>query len=182
MRVAPRVLSIDLGTKNFCYCVYDGATSRIEAWERLTLPPKGKQLLIPRLAHFLHQFGREHAMLVDSATHVIVEQQMTSSMRIMEAILYAQYLGRSQSVNARTVKRYWREQHPDAWRAHPTHAAPTRDMTYRLGKQMAMRITRDHLLPLQDERWRALYESNKKKDDLADSLLQAVYYCRTWKQ
>lgn len=178
-----KILSVDLGTKNFCYCYYDGVADRVLRWERLELPARGKLLLIPRLASFLAAFREQHADMVAEATHVAIEQQMTSTMRIMEAVMYTQYLGKSQSLNPRMVKAYFRHEYPDMCETPlTTEARPSRNVEYRRGKKMAMAIARDRLLPLQDAVWQRQYADSTKKDDLADSLLQAVYLSRRVKE
>ncbi len=178
-----KVLSVDLGTKNFCFCYYDGVAERVLRWERLALPPRGKLLLIPRLAAFLSSFQTQYAEMVAEATHVAIEQQMTSTMRIMEAVMYTQYMGKSQSLNPRMVKAYFRHEYPDMCEPlSPTEARPSRNVEYRRGKKMAMLIARDRLLPLQDVAWQTLYAESSKQDDLADSLLQAVYLTRRVKE
>ena len=37
-----RVLSIDIGMKNFVFCDLEVESGRIVEWARLSLPPKGK--------------------------------------------------------------------------------------------------------------------------------------------
>lgn len=186
-----RILSVDLGTKNFSFCYLDGTTETILQWKRLSITSKrAGMLLIPRLASFLDGFAKEHKEMVEEATHVVIEQQMTSSMRIMEAVMYMQYLGKSQSLNARKVKAYWRNEYPDCIHVPkvrakdvgataPIAALPSsRSREYRLGKKLATNIVEQKFLPFQEEKWRQLYDSCDKKDDLADSLLQAVYAAR----
>merc|ERR1712065_81343 len=113
-----RILSIDVGMKNFCFCFYDVASQRILAWERLELPPKGKMLLIPRLVGFVHQFTEQPAAMASEATVVAIEQQMAASMRIMEAVLHSRFAGRAQSVNPRQVKNHFRALYPDDCPVH----------------------------------------------------------------
>jgi hypothetical protein len=94
--------------------------------------------------------------------------------RIMEAVLHSQFHGKIQSVNPGQVKRFLRVIYPDDCPTHKT-GKKSRSIDYRLGKKMAINITR-RLLPEQDAKWQMLFEESKKKDDFADSFLQAVYY------
>jgi hypothetical protein len=164
------VLSIDLGVKNFCYCFLDGVEERIVKWERLSVPQKkGHDLLIPRLVGFLERFRRDNAAMVLDASLVAIEMQMTSSLRIMvrsvacptassngppppstkEAVMYTQYLGKSQSFNARKVKAYWRDKYPDMVPEKLSANLGNRNIEYRLGKKMAVDIAEAKILPLQ---------------------------------
>ena len=94
-----RVLSIDIGMKNFVFCDLEVESGRIVEWARLSLPPKGKELLIPRLVGFVHSFSLSHPRAAREASVVAVEQQIAASMRIMEAVLHSQFHGRARSVN-----------------------------------------------------------------------------------
>lgn len=179
MKTGAKILSIDVGVKNFCYCFFDADSQNILEWTRLSLPPKGNTLLIPRLVKFLHDFEHLNQAMISSATHIAVEQQMTSSMRIMEAVLFSQYYGRAFSVNPRRVKKYWREQHPEECPVRTSTSPTTKSIEYRLGKRLAVSVAKNQVLPKMDAKWLDFFLKCPKKDDYADSLLQAVYVART---
>ena len=168
------VLSIDIGMKNFCYCLYSLSSGRILRWERLELPPKGKELLIPRLVSFVHQFKEQNEDMSRDASIVAIEQQIAASMRIMEAVLHSQFVGRAQSVNPRQVKRHFRALFPELVPEHRT-GKKSRSIDYALGKRLAVAVTKELLEREQDVRWAEFFANEKKKDDFADCFLQAKF-------
>lgn len=172
-----RVLSIDIGMSNFAFCYYDISSDSILEWRRLSLPEKGKMLLIPRLVGFVHDFKREHAVIAEEATLVAVEQQMTASMRIMEAVCHSLFAGKARSVNPRQVKRYYREQYPLLVPVHK-EGKTSRSIEYGMGKRLIVAVARDMLPTQTDPQWQQYFAGEKKKDDIADCFTQAVYVSR----
>lgn len=168
-----RILSIDIGMKNFCFCYYDSGTQEILEWTRLMLPPKDKQLLIPRLVSFVHAFTKEHSTVATEASVVAVEQQIAASMRIMEAVLHSQFVGRARSINPRQVKNHFRALYPDDIAVHKK-GLKSRSIDYVLGKKLAVAVS-SRLLEHQAPEWQDQFKLEPKKDDLADCFLQAVY-------
>jgi hypothetical protein len=102
--------------------------------------------------------------------------------------MYTQYLGRSQSFNPRKVKAYWREAYPDL--APSSSVRKHRSAEYREGKKLAVRrnccpckqvsscFGMHAALMRLPEHWREFFSRDDKRDDLADSLLQAIYVAR----
>jgi hypothetical protein len=169
-----RVLSIDIGMRNFAYCYYDLATEGILEWRVMSLPSKDKTLLIPRLVSFVHEFQKQNAVICAEARLVAVEQQMTASMRIMEAVCHSLFVGRARSVNPGQVKRYYREQYPLLVPAHKD-GKKTKSIDYQLGKRMIVNVAKQLLETQKDPQWAELFGAQKKKDDFADCFAQAVY-------
>ena len=139
-----RVLSIDIGMRNFAYCYYDLATERILEWRVMSLPPKDKTLLIPRLVGFVHEFQKQNAAICAEARLVAVEQQMTASMRILEAVCHSLFVGRARSVNPGQVKRFYREQYPLLVPAHKD-GKKSKSIDYVLGKRLMVAVAAELL-------------------------------------
>ena len=169
------VLSVDIGTRNFAFCLFDVDAKAIVDWQRISLPPKGKELLIPRLVSFVHGFCREHEAVARAASVVAVEQQMTASMRILEAVMHSQFVGRAVSVNPRTVKRFYRDAFPALVPAPVVDGARNKASEYRLGKKLMVNVATSLLEQEPDPKWLAMFAAQPKKDDFADCFAQAAY-------
>lgn len=172
-----RILSIDIGTRNTAFCYFDVESQKILEWQRLSLPEKdGKTLLIPRLVKFVHSFKTDNAGIAEEADLVAVEQQMAASMRIMEAVLHSQFVGRALSVNPGQVKRYCRATYPDLVAVHKL-GKKSKSIDYALNKKMMVSVATKELIS-QEERWVEMFRGEKKKDDFADAFVQALYVSR----
>jgi hypothetical protein len=169
-----RVLSIDIGMRNFAYCYYDLASESILDWRVMSLPPKDKTLLIPRLVSFVHEFQKQNATICAEARLVVIEQQMTASMRIMEAVCHSLFVGRARSVNPGQVKRYYRDKYPLLVPVHKD-GKKSKSIDYVLGKRLIVNVAKDLLKAQKNPQWGALFDTQKKKDDFADSYCQANY-------
>ncbi len=151
-------------------------TDCILEWKRIALPdPKAeKLLLIPRLVKFVHEFKHSNSVIAAEASVVAIEQQMAASMRIMEAVLHSQFVGRARSVNPGQVKRFYREMYPELVPAHKDNKK-TKSISYALGKRLMVGVAKQMLPQQKDPQWMELFSQSKKKDDFADCFCQAVY-------
>jgi hypothetical protein len=156
--------------------LFSSQSDSILEWRRIALPdPKAeKLLLIPRLVKFVHEFKSSNAAIADEATVVAVEQQMAASMRIMEAVLHSQFVGRARSVNPGQVKRFYRELYPELVPQHKDNKK-TKSISYALGKRLIVGVAKQLLPEQSNPVWAEMFAQSKKKDDFADCFCQAVY-------
>lgn len=170
------VAGIDIGIKNLAVCVFDCNTRRIMHWENYsvaaTTPYKMCQNLVSTLddVHF-EEFGVEKVM---------IEKQPPRGARAMQEIsqwVYCYFAIRGLDavfVNARTKFNHalGRE-----LRELLLLRVPRVDEDYRARKRLAVRVACEFLArnASQNEGAKRMFESMRKKDDLADSLM----YCLT---
>lgn len=100
---------------------------------------------------------------------------MAASMRIMEAVLHSQFVGRARSVNPGQVKRFYRELYPDLVPLPHKDNKKSKSITYAAGKRLIVGVAKQLLIDQSDPKWSALFTESKKKDDFADCFCQAVY-------
>ena len=53
-----------------------------------------------------------------------------------------------------------------------------KNYTYKERKDLGIQCTKDDIINTQDNKWIELFLQHKKKDDLADSFLQALWYIK----
>merc|ERR1712232_599180 len=178
-----KIFSIDVGTKNLAYCLYDPQVKRILQWE--SVAPAGiKTQIVHSSVSFLHQFRNDVDHLVQQADHVLIERQMASRMRIIEAVLYSLYFDKADLIAPRSVRAWMRSEYPDMVSPAPAVAAgkgtkkSNAMKEYRKGKQESVALAR--LLVQQQVEdgtsWLNVFQDTKKQDDLSDCFLQALYY------
>ena len=105
---------------------------------------------------------------------VIIEQQMTARMKCIQSML-AQYFIMTGVPHVEFIHAYRKLSH-----FHPSLEAPKtkrKKAGYKERKEAAIKNVRTLLHP--HKALYSLFQSHKKKDDMADSLLQGVYYAST---
>lgn len=165
------VISVDPGTKNLALCVleFDDACEnpRIIAWTTTALDgstPSGVVSTVERVLGGLEPC--EH-------TEVVIEKQPPKNAKMKTLQNYMEMLW--------TLRGAARVYVQDArlklnWAATTSHW-PRRDIpdwSYSVRKKLSVDVARSWLSETPD--WKEMFEASKKKDDLADALLQALAY------
>jgi hypothetical protein len=154
------ILSIDVGTKNLAMCVL-GHSNVIMNWEVSGVPTEGSTGLYECLFRHLE----ERPWVLEGTQTILIERQPEKNRRMksVENFLHAYFICKGKE----TI--LW-----DAKHKVPDVVGPGKAQ-YRKRKQTA--VTRCHeFLKETKSAFLETFENSKKKDDLADSLLQALSF------
>lgn len=155
-----KILSIDVGTKNLAFCLYDNTSKVIHNWDASGIPTESTLGLFPCLLKHLRSMP--WTLTTDI---VLIEKQPEHNKRMksVEHFLYSYFL-----ISNRNVQ-LW-----DARHKVPDIAGPGKAQ-YRKRKQAAIQRCETFLVETQSQ-FLSFFRESKKKDDLADTVLQAISY------
>ena len=158
------LLSIDCGIKNLAMCLIDPLTKKIHEWDVSGVPPNHADGIFPCLVRHLNE-----KPWVLGATTVIIEKQpdRNRSMKAVENLLHTYFLVKDP---ARPVV-IWDARHkiPDvAGAGKARYAQRKKTSIERARKFIAGDGPNKELVPF--------FDAHKKKDDLADTVMQALSF------
>jgi len=161
------ILSIDVGIKNLAMCLLDETTNHIDMWDVSGVPPESSDGLFLCLRNHL-----DAKPWVLTANTILIEKQpgKNKKMKSVENFLHAYFI--IKCPDSTTVIYDARHKVPDVCGAGKT--------LYRQRKNTA--ITRCGEFLDKDDinaEWREHFRKSKKKDDLADTVLQALSHVPT---
>lgn len=161
------IVSVDIGSKNFAYICFKNG--KIKNWELLNLNlPKN---YTPNV--FFAKFAKVSTKLnsfIGEKTVLLVERQMNNSPRgmhknvvvnlLVEAYLFSSFMPicKCLSISPEEVRKHFQLKRCEN------------------KKKSSIEKVIDYLESSKFASWLQFFNGNKKKDDLADSLLQAVYF------
>ena len=160
------ILSIDVGIRNLAMCLMDSdGTGLVHQWDVSGIPPKHEDGIFECLKNHL-----DDRPWILSATTVLIEKQpdKNRTMKSVENFLHAYCI--IMNAKAETIIYDARHKIPDV-------AGPGKAM-YRKRKQTSI----DRCRALLEEpgnvnaHWLSVFNASKKKDDLADTVMQALSY------
>jgi hypothetical protein len=158
------ILSIDVGIRNLAMCLIDDKDQCIKHWDVSGVPPEHKDGLYPSLRKHLD----ERTWVLDAKT-VLIEKQpgQNKKMKSVENFLHAYFVIKLPTQE--TIIYDARHKVPDV--AGPGKAR------YRQRKQTAITRCGEFLdNSLINSSWITHFKQSKKKDDLADTVLQALSF------
>ena len=158
------LLSIDCGIKNLAMCLIDPSTKKIHQWDVSGVPPKHADGLFPCLVRHLN----ERPWVLESDT-VLIEKQpdRNRSMKSVENLLHTYMLVKNPD---REVIIY------DARHKIPDVAGAGKSK-YAQRKKTSIERARKFLTETAvNSHWIAHFDAHKKKDDLADTVMQALSF------
>ena len=158
------ILSIDCGIKNLAMCLIDPTNKKIKHWDVSGVPPMHADGVFPCLVRHLN----ERPWVLESSTVVIEKQpDRNRSMKAVENLLHTYFLVKSPE---REVV-IWDARHkiPDVAGAGKARYAQRKKASIERARKFieATDVNRD-LVPF--------FDSHKKKDDLADTVMQALSF------
>lgn len=154
------LLSVDVGIRNLGLCLIDPSTRKIRHWDATGIPPQHSDGLFTCLRdHF-----RDRPWVLE-ASKVIIEKQpdKNRTMKSVENFIHAYFICCDKDV-----------QLYDARFKVPDVVGPGRAMYLKRKKESVIRCTdfvREH-----NNEWIEWFLKQKKKDDLADTVMQALSY------
>jgi len=158
------LLSIDVGIRNLAICQINEDTKEIVQWDVSGVPPEHEDGLYPSLMKHLDT----KPWVLDS-TIVLIEKQpgQNKKMKTVENFLHAYFVIKTPS--AETIIYDARHKVPDV--------AGGGKARYRQRKATAVTRCREFLEESEvNAHWMDTFRASKKKDDLADTVLQALSF------
>ena len=154
------LLSIDVGIKNLAMCLIDKRTRKIQKWDVSGVPPQHADGLFKSLKTHL----RDRQWTLNAHT-VLIEKQpdKNKTMKGVEHFLHTYFL-----CHDKDVVIY------DARHKIPDISGPGRAL-YVQRKKASIERCRVFLQETQPE-WISVFDTHKKKDDLADTCMQALSF------
>ena len=154
------LLSIDVGIRNLGMCLIDQNTKKIKHWDATGIPPQHSDGLFVCLKnHF-----RDRSWVLE-ASKVIIEKQpdKNKTMKSVENFIHAYFI-----CSDKDVQLY------DARFKIPDVVGPGREMYNKRKKASVTRCT--EFIHEHNPEYSEWFSQQKKKDDLADSVMQALSY------
>jgi len=146
-----RIVSVDIGTRNFAYTVYCTDTSSFVLFQMLDLRKvKDSVLKMKELSDSEH---------FQKAKVILVENQMRSCMKTMATALRCFHLDKVVKVHPHSVKRFFQ----------------TSKKKHHKNKKAGIEEARKHL----HGKTLVHFEALRKKDDIADCILQTIWFLST---
>jgi hypothetical protein len=154
------ILSIDCGIKNLAMCLIDEKTRKISQWDVSGVPMKHADGIFPCLVRHLNE-----KPWVLGSTVVVIEKQpdRNRSMKSVENLLHTYFLIKEKDVVI------W-----DARHKIPDVAGPGK-VQYAARKKASVERARKFIQETNLD-WVQFFDEHKKKDDLADTVMQALSF------
>ena len=156
------ILSIDCGIKNLAMCLIDPKSRKIHQWDVSGVPPLHTDGVFPCLVRHLNSKN-----WVLGADTVVIEKQpdRNRGMKAVENLLHTYFLVANKDVVI------W-----DARHKIPDCAGPGKTM-YAKRKKASIERARAFIEAVGPNRdWVSFFDAHKKKDDLADTVMQALSF------
>jgi hypothetical protein len=161
-----KILSIDVGIKNLAMCLLDDENKLIEQWDVSGVPPQHADGLFPCLNRHLNE-----KPWVLEADVILIEKQPDKNrkMKTVENFLHSYFVIKNPTKE--TIIYDARHKIPDV--------AGAGKAKYRQRKQTSINRCKDFLdVSETNAHWRDTFKESKKKDDLADTVMQALSFTR----
>lgn len=165
-------LSFDVGTKNLAYCITD-ADDNIVDWKNLEIKHKNHDDLPTALIKLLDQYPN----MLDVTT-ILVEKQpnRNAKMRMVESMLHCYFIIKGVTNEDSPIKKAIVYSSKNKLGKETFKGKSN----YKMRKCLSVSRCREYI-KTQDEKWQLLFEKSRKKDDLADCLLQTLSYTKNKK-
>ena len=154
------ILSIDCGIKNLAMCLIDPVTKKIHQWDVSGIPPKHADGIFPCMVRHLN----EKPWILEARTVVIEKQpDRNRGMKAIENLLHTYFLIKDKSVVI------WDARHkiPDVAGAGKARYTQRKNASIERARKF---------IEGGNANWIGFFDAHKKKDDLADTVMQALSF------
>ena len=154
------ILSIDCGIKNLAMCLIDPVIKKIHQWDVSGIPPKHADGIFPCMVRHLN----EKPWILDARTVVIEKQpDRNRGMKAIENLLHTYFLIKDKNVVI------WDARHkiPDVAGAGKARYTQRKNASIERARKF---------IEGGNANWISFFDSHKKKDDLADTVMQALSF------
>jgi len=158
------ILSIDVGIRNLAMCLLDDTTNRIVEWDVSGIPPQHEDGVYVSLRKHLD----ERPWTLD-ANVVLIEKQPDRNKKMVSVMHFLHAYFVIKNPNAQTILYDARHKIPDV-------AGPGRSQYLKRKKTSIERCKEFIHTGDTNAHWIPTFEASKKKDDLADTVMQALSY------
>ena len=161
------ILSIDVGTTNLAMCLYNSDNQEILEWDVDGIPTQHPEGILVTLRNHL-----DARPWVLTAPVVLIERQPKKSDKMIGVMLFLEAYFIIKCPASTTLLWDARHKVPDVVGAGKA--------MYRLRKKTAINRCEEFLFqgPEVNRKWCEKWKGSRKKDDLADTVLQAMSYMR----
>ena len=168
-----KILSFDVGIKNLAYCIIDTENLQIEKWNIIDITASRNDNACAHMVNLLDKYSE----LLDCDL-VLIEKQPSKNnkMRIIEGLLNAYFVIRGMTnkeskINTVTVYSAKHKLGKDTFKGKANYTQRKKLGIFRTSAFLKQYKQTDEI--------NTIFDKSKKKDDLADSLLQALSHCGT---
>ncbi len=154
------ILSIDCGIKNLAMCLIDPVTKKIHQWDVSGIPPKHADGIFPCMVRHLN----EKPWILEARTVVIEKQpDRNRGMKAIENLLHTYFLIKEKNVVI------WDARHkiPDVAGAGKARYTQRKNASIERARKF---------IEGGNANWIGFFDAHKKKDDLADTVMQALSF------
>jgi hypothetical protein len=154
------ILSIDCGIKNLAMCLIDPVTKKIHQWDVSGIPPKHADGIFPCMVRHLN----EKPWILEARTVVIEKQpDRNRGMKAIENLLHTYFLIKDKTVVI------WDARHkiPDVAGAGKARYTQRKNASIERARKF---------IEGGNSNWISFFDAHKKKDDLADTVMQALSF------
>lgn len=169
-----KVISIDVGIKNLSYVILKD--TKIIDWSILNIEPKKNESLCETMVYTLD----EHLEKFVTCDHVIIEKQPSrnNKMRVVEGLLNAYFVIKGKCNKESSISKVMTF---SAKHKLNEYIKKMKNFVgkggYSARKKLSVEFTKQFLSEHEQDEWvYKTFDSSKKKDDLADCLLQGLKY------
>ena len=160
------ILSIDVGIRNLAMCQFDDTSNTVIQWDVSGIPPEHKDGIYVSLCKHLDE--RPWILTCDT---ILIEKQPDRNKKMVSVMHFLHAYFIIKTPKSDTIIYDARFKIPDV-------AGPGRTQ-YLIRKKTAIERCRNFLETTETNRhWIPMFDTSKKKDDLADTVMQAISFMK----
>ena len=160
------ILSIDVGIRNLAMCQFDDTSNTVIQWDVSGIPPEHKDGIYVSLCKHLDE--RPWILTCDT---ILIEKQPDRNKKMVSVMHFLHAYFIIKTPKSDTIIYDARFKIPDV-------AGPGRTQ-YLIRKKTAIERCRNFLETTETNRhWIPMFDASKKKDDLADTVMQAISFTK----